>query len=408
MNRHATGSGLLPGRVSRRLLLISLVAAAFGSASLALVTAVLVLGLATRHAEQSAQRAEREFTASLTSFQPIYEVQRRMQLESASGLVHQALVVDQRGRVLAASNQALVGESLQQLVNKAGSRSSLHFLAACGTQAKGLACLERRRSEFQGPLPWVGGEHLVRFTPVPLALAGSGALVQQGTLITELDLQPLLQQAGLLALQVFALGLVPLSLTCACLALVVRRRLFPELLTLAQTDALSGVLNRRAFLEAVAQRLEQAAVSDQPAVVALIDVDHFKRINDSYGHAAGDQVIQALAGLLAHGVRRSDLVGRLGGDEFALLLTASPPQAHDLLERLRRRVGGQPIVLADGQRLPITLSIGMAALGGSGGNRLQDLLAAADASLYVAKDLGRNRVVDLESQSPEGWRVRIA
>lgn len=399
---------LLPGRVRRRLLLFTLVAAAVGSASLALVTAVLVLGFTSRQAEQSAQRLERDFTASLTSFQPIYDVQRRMQLEAAAGQLQHALVVDQHGRVIAASNQALVGESLLVLASLANARSPLHFLDHCGLRALGLACLDRRSSHFQGPLPWVGGEHLVRFTPVPLALAGSGTLPQHGTLITELDLQPLLQQAGLLALQVFALGLVPLTLTCACLVLVVRQRLFPELLNLAQTDALSGVMNRRAFLEAVAYRLEQVAGTAQPAVVALIDVDHFKQVNDTYGHAAGDEVIRAIAAVLEHGVRRSDLVGRLGGDEFALWLEVSAPQARQLLERLRSRVAGQPIVLADGQRLPITLSIGMATSGGSFGNRLQELLAAADASLYVAKDQGRNRVVDLERQPPEGWQVRTA
>lgn len=399
---------LLPGRVRRRLLLLTLVAAAVGSASLALVTAVLVLGFTSRQAEQSAQRLERDFTASLTSFQPIYDVQRRMQLEAAAGQLQHALVVDQHGRVIAASNQALVGESLLVLASLANARSPLHFLDHCGLRALGLACLDRRSSHFQGPLPWVGGEHLVRFTPVPLALAGSGTLPQHGTLITELDLQPLLQQAGLLALQVFALGLVPLTLTCACLVLVVRQRLFPELLNLAQTDALSGVMNRRAFLEAVAYRLEQVAGTAQPAVVALIDVDHFKQVNDTYGHAAGDEVIRAIAAVLEHGVRRSDLVGRLGGDEFALWLEVSAPQARQLLERLRSRVAGQPIVLADGQRLPITLSIGMATSGGRFGNRLQELLAAADASLYVAKDQGRNRVVDLERQPPEGWQVRTA
>lgn len=399
---------LLPGRVRRRLLLFTLVAAAVGSASLALVTAVLVLGFTSRQAEQSAQRLERDFTASLTSFQPIYDVQRRMQLEAAAGQLQHALVVDQHGRVIAASNQALVGESLLVLASLANARSPLHFLDHCGLRALGLACLDRRSSHFQGPLPWVGGEHLVRFTPVPLALAGSGTLPQHGTLITELDLQPLLQQAGLLALQVFALGLVPLTLTCACLVLVVRQRLFPELLNLAQTDALSGVMNRRAFLEALAYRLEQVEGTAQPAVVALIDVDHFKQVNDTYGHAAGDEVIRAIAAVLEHGVRRSDLVGRLGGDEFALWLEVSAPQARQLLERLRSRVAGQPIVLADGQRLPITLSIGMATSGGSFGNRLQELLAAADASLYVAKDQGRNRVVDLERQPPEGWQVRTA
>lgn len=403
-----TVGALLHSRVNRQLLLLSLGAAAVGSASLALVSAALVLGLTTRQAEQAARLIERDLISNLTSFQPVYEVQRELQLQTATGQLRQALVLDQRGQVIAASDQVLVGQSITALATRPPAGTLGPHLRDCRAEAQGLRCLEQPQSLFDGPLPWVGGEHLVRFTPTPLALAGESRFAQRGTLILDVDLQPQLRQAGTLALQLFVAGLLPLFLTSASLALVVRRRVLPVLLSLAQTDALSGVLNRRAFLETVTHRLERAISAERPAVVALIDVDHFKQINDTYGHAAGDAVIQAMAGMLEHGVRRSDLVGRLGGDEFALLIEASAAQAHQLLERLRSRVAAQPLVLADGQQVPLTLSIGMAACGGSRGHRLQDLLAAADASLYLAKDLGRNRVVDLEGRPPEGWQVRMA
>jgi diguanylate cyclase (GGDEF)-like protein len=206
---------------------------------------------------------------------------------------------------------------------------------------------------------------------------------------------------------VFLAGLVPLFFTAAALVLVVRRQLLPELISLAQTDSLSGVLNRGAFLEAAGQRLELRAV-DQPLVVALIDIDHFKTINDTYGHAAGDEVIRRMADFLNGAVRRGDLVGRLGGDEFALVVGAAAPQAHDLLERLRQRVAAHRWTLADGSEPQLTLSIGMVEQGSEGRTQLGELLQAADAALYVAKDQGRNQVMDLEWLHPRGWSVQPA
>jgi diguanylate cyclase (GGDEF)-like protein len=396
---------LLPGRIHRRLLGLSLLAAAAGSAALALVSAALVLGQTTRQAEQVAVLIERDLITSLTSFQPIYEVQRQLQLKTASGQIRQALVVDQRGRVIAASDQALVGQLITTLATQPMSGTLAPHLRDCAPQAEGLACLDQQLSLFDGPLPWVSGEHLVRFTPTPLALAGGSGFAQRATLILDVDLLPQLLQTGQLALRLFATGLLPLFVTCAALALEVRRRLLPELLHLAQRDALSGVLNRRAFLETAAYRLERAASLAQPAVVALIDVDHFKQINDTFGHAAGDAVIQAMATLLEGGVRRSDLVGRLGGDEFALLIESAPAQARELLERLRSQVARAPIALADGGQVPITLSIGMASSDGGRAQPLEALLADADASLYLAKDQGRDRVMDLSQDVPRGWRV---
>lgn len=397
--------GLLPNRVNRSLLLLSLGAAALGSASLALLSAVLVLGVTTRHVEESAQRIERELTTRLTSFQPIYTVQRLLQFRTAAGELRQGLVVDWSGRVLAASDQALVGQRITALAQHPPPGSLGPHLRDCRPERLGLACLDQQISLFDGPLPWVGGEHLVRFTPTPLALAGGAGFGRRATLIVDLDLESQLQQAAVLALQVFAAGLVPLFLTSAGLALVVRQRLLPELFRLAQTDALSGVLNRGAFWEVASSRLERACSLGQPVVVALIDVDHFKSINDRFGHAAGDAVIQAMAALLEREVRHTDLLGRLGGDEFALLIAEDPDRARELLDRLRQRVAAAPIALPDGREVPLTLSIGMVASGGHAGEQLQGLLEAADASLYLAKEQGRNRVMDLEGQHPVGWRV---
>lgn len=384
---------LLHGRTNRRLLLLSLAAAAVGSASLAAVSAILVLVETTRQAERGASRIERDLVISLTSGQSPEALQRRLQLTTTSGGLRQALVADRRGQVIAATDPALVGRSITELAALPAAAGLGALLRECRPQAEGEGCLDRQISRLAGPLPWVGGDHLVRVTPTTLALGAGGGGVRRGTLIFEVDLRPQLRQAVTLALQVFAAGLLPLFLTCAALVLVVRRWVLPELFSLAQTDALSGTLNRRAFLETAGYRLDRASSLGQPVVVALIDVDHFKTINDGFGHAVGDAVIQAMAVLLERGVRRTDLVGRLGGDEFALLIEGSAVQARELLERLRQQVAAAPIPLLDGRRVPITLSIGMAASGRAGEEGLEDLLAAADASLYRAKDQGRNRVI---------------
>jgi diguanylate cyclase (GGDEF)-like protein len=192
------------------------------------------------------------------------------------------------------------------------------------------------------------------------------------------------------------------------LVLVVRRQLLPELFDLAQTDSLSGVANRRAFHEQARHRLEQAAERHHVNVLALIDVDRFKTINDTFGHAVGDEVVRYIADFLGQAVRRTDVVGRIGGDEFALLIDATPGQAGELLERLRAGVAAKPYKLPDGRSVPLSLSIGMASTKGTGGYRLQSLIELADASLYVAKDQGRNRVVHLEQQAPGEWQVGFA
>jgi diguanylate cyclase (GGDEF)-like protein len=384
---------LLHGRTNRRLLLLSLAAAAVGSGSLALLTAVLVLVETTRQARQGALWIERDLIVSLISGQSIQTLQRRLQLSTTAGELRQALVADQQGQVIVASDPTLIGRSITELASWPAVAGLDVLLRDCRPQALGAACLDRQFSRLVGPLPWIGGERLVRFAPTSLVLDAADGAARRGTLIFEVDLQRQLRQAASLALRAFLAGLLPLFVTCAVLVLVVRRRVLPELLNLAQTDSLSGVLNRRAFLETAAYRLERAGSLGQPVVVAVIDVDHFKTINDRFGHAVGDAVIQAMAALLESGVRRTDLVGRLGGDEFALLIEGAEAQARELLERLRHQVAAAPIRLPDGRQVAITLSIGMAASGRVAGEGLDAVLAAADTSLYRAKGLGRNRVI---------------
>lgn len=396
--------GLLHHRVNRSLLLVALAGAAVGSLLLALVSAALVLQMSVNDVERDTDRIERDLEGSLTSFQPLYELQRQLQIAASSRDVRTALVVDASGRVLAASDSALVGRSLAEL-QQDGQADLVGHIRDCQAHHNGCQS-EDSITLHQGPLPFIGGDHLLRFRSSALALQGLPAFGSRALLVIDVDLHEHLDRVSDLALRVFLIGLVPLFVTAGGVALVVQRRLLPELLSLAQLDGLSGVLNRRAFMESATHRLEMDRAVSRPVVVALIDVDYFKSINDQLGHAAGDEVIITIANRLVQSVRRSDLVGRLGGDEFALLVGAPALPAYELLERLRQQMAQTELQLSDGRSVQVTLSIGMVEAGTAGRHELSELLHAADAALYVAKDEGRNTVVDMEYRKVKGWRTQ--
>jgi diguanylate cyclase (GGDEF)-like protein len=165
-----------------------------------------------------------------------------------------------------------------------------------------------------------------------------------------------------------------------------------ETWTLATVDVLTQVLNRQAVLVRLEDELARAARYGRPLSVVLVDLDHFKRLNDSHGHAAGDRVLHAIAAILRDNVRAVDAVGRYGGEEFLVVLPETDVDATaSLAEKLRRLVGSIPIHLDDGERVSVTLSAGVA--GGLGPHlRLDALVRDADAALYSAKALGRDQV----------------
>ncbi len=160
-----------------------------------------------------------------------------------------------------------------------------------------------------------------------------------------------------------------------------------ELQTLASRDGLTGLLNRRAGDERLRQEMARHRRSGQPLAVAVADIDHFKAINDTHGHAAGDEVLRDVAQVLTAAGRGTDVVIRMGGEEFVVLMPdTSPEGARVACEKLRVAVAAHP------GRVPVTLSLGLAAPAQAYG--LADAaLEAADQALYVAKKGGRNRVV---------------
>jgi len=175
----------------------------------------------------------------------------------------------------------------------------------------------------------------------------------------------------------------------------------------ASTDPLTGLFNRRGFAEACARVIDREANAGRPVSVMICDIDHFKSINDRFGHPAGDEILKLFATIVVSNLRISDLSGRIGGEEFAALLPCPLDEGVVAAERVREAFQASGIVVEDGP-VDTTVSIGVA--GGPAGTELEVLLAAADTALYQAKRSGRNRVEAAEELplSLENWRRKSA
>jgi len=177
--------------------------------------------------------------------------------------------------------------------------------------------------------------------------------------------------------------------------------------TAASVDPLSGMLNRRGFSEACVRVIEREAVAGRPVTVMIFDIDHFKSINDRFGHPAGDEILKLFSTVVISNLRISDLSGRIGGEEFAALLPCALEEGVIVAERVREAFEASGIVCEQGP-VDTTVSIGVA--GGPAGTELEVLLASADTALYQAKRSGRNRVEAAEELplSLEKWRRKTA
>jgi diguanylate cyclase (GGDEF)-like protein len=189
-----------------------------------------------------------------------------------------------------------------------------------------------------------------------------------------------------------------------------------QLVNATRVDTKTGLLNAGTWEREAATEVARAVRTHTSLAVALIDIDHFKRVNDSFGHLAGDRALRTVARALTIFLREYDLVGRFGGEEFALLLPhAKALDAYRIAERIRAHIGSMPITVSDdaeAEPVRLSISIGVAALGArwdsSSGTQLTELLAAADGALYQAKRNGRNQVCVVTENATFGANGRGA
>lgn len=212
------------------------------------------------------------------------------------------------------------------------------------------------------------------------------------------SLQALLVEIDLGVLITLAVALSPvLVLIAVPTVLLVRRFLvFPVIETLSRTDSKTGLLNVSTWEKEAESELSRSARLGNSVSLALVDIDHFKAVNDTYGHLVGDRVLKAIAGALTDQSRDYDRAGRFGGEEFVLLLAQTTEHdACKIAERLRGYVATLAIPTddrPDAPTLTVTISIGVTAMARGQFYELTDLLAAADSAMYAAKQAGRNQV----------------
>ncbi len=194
-----------------------------------------------------------------------------------------------------------------------------------------------------------------------------------------------------LGVAVYALG----PLTVASISLS-RNEFVKELEFMANHDFLTKALARGAFTRDGNTLLNKAKKTGERISILILDIDHFKAINDRYGHAAGDSILVQVAERVNENIRGEDLFGRIGGEEFAIILPqANLDEAQKMASRILRAIADQPLLLESDSDLRITVSIGLASYAASPELTLEELMKTADAALYKAKETGRNRIVNV-------------
>ena len=209
---------------------------------------------------------------------------------------------------------------------------------------------------------------------------------------------------GVLITIVVAVNAVLAIFAVPTVLLVRRFMMHAQLLAQARVDTKTGLLNASTWEREAEVEIARAIRTNSPLALALVDIDHFKAVNDTYGHLVGDKTLRAVTDALRSQLRAYDLAGRFGGEEFAILLPhAREVDALHVAERLRAHIAQMVIPVGDdpdsGPGVRVTISVGVASLDGTS-RELTDMLAAADAALYYAKETGRNKTHVIPASAP--------
>lgn len=233
------------------------------------------------------------------------------------------------------------------------------------------------------------GVRLLRYTIYYFVI--SLAVISFSVLVFDPDMPSVLAPNQLMALGILSLIVVETNLVFGFVLLSVGRSA-TVLKRAALTDHLTGLPNRRAFEDLVNESFASTPADDAPSAVAVFDVDHFKQVNDTYGHDVGDAVLQHVATILEVAIRDTDHVARMGGEEFVALIHARDSvTVQDVADRVRRAVHEQPFV-HDGREITVTISAGLVEVTDDHPT-LTALFKRADEALYRAKGAGRNRII---------------
>jgi diguanylate cyclase (GGDEF)-like protein len=250
------------------------------------------------------------------------------------------------------------------------------------------------------------------------AFKGSDPTVTLRDVLSRDSIQNDVAELCVAVLVTLGIAVTPLTILFAFPFVTLLQRSFRHvhLVNASRIDTKTGLLNAGTWEREAATEVARAVRTHTSLAVALIDIDHFKAVNDSFGHLAGDRALRTVARALSIPLREYDLVGRFGGEEFALLLPqARALDAYRIAERIRTHIGSMPITVsddADAEPVRLSISIGVAALGArwdsSSGAQLTELLAAADGALYQAKRNGRNQVCVVTENATFGASGRDA
>lgn len=360
-----------------------------------LIGACLVLINILHQSRQIVREGDQTTHMVVSSLRSPLSVQQRQQLVLAydqSNLlqrfdrVNLLLVLDRTGRIVYTSRPAWrtlkISDPLMDQI--AGDDPDFGAVVRCFRQHRS-DCMELRSHDWHLHFNAITVVRPVWIPPKDLGLPREPFLVvvnfDSGMLIGDMlqDLPPLILLACMLG-----------ALLTTALWYLISIGLIPELVEVTQTDALTQLINRTSFMEMAMEVLAEAEERHSDLVFAILDIDHFKRINDTYGHSCGDAALASVGSLLLTVTRPEDLVCRFGGEEFAMLLSAPQEAGNKALERLRLQLEMNRL-LYNGHRIPLTVSIGAVATSQCGYN-IDFLYNAADKALYAAKQGGRNRL----------------